>query len=504
MPIDVLIGSDYYWELVTGNVCEGPTGPIALHTKLGWVLSGPTTQGDSDQCTVNLSVTHVLSAEADSVEMCPLDEQLKSFWDLESLGIHEGNDESMYEQLTSQISFQNGRYKVPLPLREFHKPLSDNYHLSVNRLKGLLRRLRHMPDILRVYDDVIQDQLKRGIFETIPTDETPTMVHYLPHHAVIKQSSSTTKVRIVYDSSARSASNPSLNDCLFKGPKFNQLVFDILVRFRAYRIAVTADLEKAFLMVSIDESDRDVLRFLWIDNLSKESPEVIAYRFTRVVFGVSSSPFLLNATIRYDLESHLKTDEKVILRLLRSTYVEDIVYTEEEALDLCLRSKEIFQKGGFNLRKFVASSRPLQAHLDRLECQESSMPLQHEPTYSESTLGTVHSPGSSTEHKVLGVQWDLELDQIRFDVSNIADLARRLAPTKRNVVSTIGKFYDPLGFLSPVVIRFKVLFQQLCKDKSGWDDIISEGLIEEWMILISDLEVPSPVVLPRSYLLDVQ
>lgn len=138
MLIDVLIGSDYYWELVTGNVCKGPTGPIALHTKLGWVLSGPTTQGDSDQCTVNLSVTHILSAEADSVEMCPLDEQLKSYWDLESLGIHEGNDESMYEQLTSQISFQNGRYKVPLPWREFHKPLSDNYHLSVNRLKGLL------------------------------------------------------------------------------------------------------------------------------------------------------------------------------------------------------------------------------------------------------------------------------------------------------------------------------------------------------------------------------
>ncbi len=323
-----------------------------------------------------------------------------------------------------------------------------------------------MPDILRVYDDVIQDQLKRGIIETIPTDETPTMVHYLPHHAVLKQSSSMTKVRIVYDASARSGSNPSLNDCLFKGPKFNQLVFDILVRFRAYQIAVTADLEKAYLMVSIDESDRDVLRFLWIDNLSKESPEVIAYRFTRLVFGVSSSTFLLNATIRY------------IVRLLRSTYVDDIVYggeTEEEALDLCLRSKEIFQKGGLNLPKFVASSRPLQVHLDRLECQESSMVLQHEPTYSDSTLGTVHSPSSSTEHKVLGVQWNPELDQIRFDVSSIANLARHLTPTKRNVVSTIGKFYDPLGFLSPVVIRFKVLFQQLSKDKSGWDDIISEG-----------------------------
>ena len=129
------------------------------------------------------------------------------------------------------------------------------------------------------------------MIEAAPPKEEPSQTtHYLPHHAVVRRDKSTTKVRVVYDASARSANGPSLNDCLLKGPKFNQLIFDLLIQFRSYKIALTADLEKAFLMVSVDEADRDVLRFVWVDDVSKESPELKAYRFTRVVFGVCSSP----------------------------------------------------------------------------------------------------------------------------------------------------------------------------------------------------------------------
>ena len=104
------------------------------------------------------------------------------------------------------------------------------------------------------------NRLSKEIIEAVEPDETPPeTVHYLPHHAVVRRDKTTTKVRVVYDASARSATGPSLNDCLLKGPKFNQLIFDLLVRFRSYRVALTADLEKAFLMVSVEEADRDVL-----------------------------------------------------------------------------------------------------------------------------------------------------------------------------------------------------------------------------------------------------
>ena len=304
LEVDILIGSDYYWSLVTGGVCRGNSGPIAIHTKLGWVLSGSIPLRESEQSSVNLITTHVLRADSLQPDLEPLDDALRSFWELESLGIC-GPEKMVHDEFADTITFKDGRYQVSLPWKEFHRPLPDHYQLSLKRLWGLLRRLRQNPTVLREYDHIIRDQLKRSIVEPV-TEETPTSnrLHYLPHHAVFRSDKSTTKVRVVYDASARSE-GPSLNECLHTGPKFNQHILDILLRFRHHRVALTADIEKAFLMISVAEHDRDVLRFLWVDDIEKYPPEICTLRFTRVVFGVSSSPFLLNATIKYHLEQCL-------------------------------------------------------------------------------------------------------------------------------------------------------------------------------------------------------
>ncbi len=188
---------------------------------------------------------------------------------------------------------------------KYHEPLPDNYELSRRRLGGLLRRLQQDPAILREYDAIVREQLSKGIVEEVnPFSETQGVVHYLPHHPVIHQDKDTTKLRVVYDASAR-VSGPSLNDCLCTGPKFNQKILEILLRFRSYRIALIADIEKAFLMISVAPVDRDVLRFLWAKDVSCSEPEFVTLRFARVVFGVSSSPFLLNATIEHHLSKYL-------------------------------------------------------------------------------------------------------------------------------------------------------------------------------------------------------
>jgi len=116
-----------------------------------------------------------------------------------------------------------------------HDPLPDNYTLSLRRLEGLIRQLRQTPEILQEYDATIQDQINKGIVEVVPDCKTKREgeVHYLPHHAVIRQDKETTRLRVVYDTSARSG-GPSLNDFLYTGPKFNQSVFDILLRFHSY------------------------------------------------------------------------------------------------------------------------------------------------------------------------------------------------------------------------------------------------------------------------------
>ena len=136
-----------------------------------------------------------------------------------------------------------------------------------------------------------------------------------PNHAVIRSDKNTMKVRVVYDKSARS-NGPSLNDCLHTGPKFDQKILDILRRFRSHHVALTANIEKAFLMISMTERDRDFLRFLWIDDISKVNPDVIIMRFARVTFGVSSSLFLLNATIKHHVEKFSSSHSELVKQLL--------------------------------------------------------------------------------------------------------------------------------------------------------------------------------------------
>ena len=169
----------------------------------------------------------------------------------------------------------------------------------MRRLNGLLKRLRQDTEVLQEYDKVVRSQIQQGIVEAMPSgDPDVDGVHYLPHHAIIRRDKATTRLRIVFDASAK-ADGVSLNDCLFSGPKVDQKILAILLRFRAHRVAIIADIEKAFLMISVAEPDRDYLRFFWVDSVSKEQPEIQVLRFARVVFGVTSSPFLLNGTIKY-------------------------------------------------------------------------------------------------------------------------------------------------------------------------------------------------------------
>ena len=140
----------------------------------------------------------------------------------------------------------------------------------------------------------------------------------------MQQDKTTTKLCVVHDASAKD-DGPSLNECLYKGPKFNQLILDLLLRFRSYPIALTADVEKAFLMVAVNSEDQDILMFLWVDDITKEEPKLVTYRFARVMFGISSSPFLLNATIKFHLDSFRESHELVVEWLLLSTYVDDII-----------------------------------------------------------------------------------------------------------------------------------------------------------------------------------
>ena len=157
------------------------------------------------------------------------------------------------------------------------------------------------------YDQIIHSLLKERFIEKVesPYRHIETL-HYIPHHPVIKEERVTTKMRIVYDASARiSFDAPILNDCLPAGPSLSPDLSALLMKFRVPRIAMTADIEKAFLHVELSEVDRDATRLLWIKNFQEPMDaerNTECYRFRRVLFGASPSPFLLRATLRHHLD----------------------------------------------------------------------------------------------------------------------------------------------------------------------------------------------------------
>ena len=441
LQVDLLIGSDLYWQFVTGETIRGTEGPVAVKTTLGWVLSGPTPPTDP---TVSLFATHTL--HVGNVSNRELNDTLKLFWDLESMGIQPLSNDPVTDYFTSTVRMVDGRYEVSLPWQESHEPLPDNIALCRRRLQGLLRRLKREPDILREYNAIISEQLNRGIVEVVEdTVDTSERVHYLPHHAVVRRDKATTKVRVVYDASAKST-GPSLNECLHAGPKFNQKILEILLRFRSYTIGLVADIEKAFLMISVSPSDRDSLRFLWTEDPYAEDLKIQKLRFARVVFGVSCSPFLLNATLRHHVEKYRTSHPELVNILTESTYVDDVIFgadTESEAYELYRSSKEVLSHGQFNLRKFVTNTPSLQSSINVQENELSNA----SPLGTESARAETIYPCS--QQMVLGVSWDLVDDQLIFSLESFVETASLLIPTKRNIVSLVGQIYDPLGFLSP-------------------------------------------------------
>ena len=246
-----------------------------------------------------------------------------------------------------------------------------------------------------------------------------------------------------------------------------------------------------------------------MDDPSKDEPKVIAHQFTQVVFGITASPFLLNATVQHHLELHSEAYSEPVYRILRSIYVDDIVtgsHSEEQVYKLYTGAKSLLKTDTFNLRKFSINSRSLQTKVD----EEVSPPRSNPAESSDSTENFIQAilGGKQglhdSEHNLLGVTWNVSSDQIVFSLTELAEQAENLETTERNVISLIRRFYDPLGFLAPIVVKYKIFTQALCEAKIGWDETIPESLINQWSTLVAVFVEAQPISIPRCYLSGVQ
>ncbi|XP_065182223.1 uncharacterized protein LOC135812933 [Sycon ciliatum] len=483
--IDFLICADYFWQLVGNNVITLPSGLKLVSSEFGYLLTGCSSVRDecSNDDTTSLVVSSsgsIFSGAARVSNRNTEDSVLSQFWQLENIGIKDSpyanDDEIALAQFRKTTEYSEGRYSIQWPWKpdDTEDQLPSNYGLALGRIKSLAKRLASDGQLLESYDKVIRQQLAKGIIEEVQLSGISGKQHHFPHHPVVTPAKST-KVRTVYDASAKaSATSPSLNDCLYRGPVLLPDLCGLLMRFRLKPIVISADVEKAFLQISIQPSDRDVTRFIWYKDCAtpeKVNGNVTAYRFCRVPFRVVSSPFLLVPTIQLHL-TQAQTD--VSGAIARDLYVDNLittVYSPEEGIHLYKEAKQLFSDASMNLRDWITNSDKV---LDKV--QEID-----------------RLPSAST--KVLGLKWDSKADNIA--VSNSINEKSVGPVTKRSVLNKVASVFDPLGLMTPFTLQVKRYLRRLWEEGLEWDAPLSAPMLLEWDNIQSALRQTTTGTIPR-------
>ena len=240
----------------------------------------------------------------------------------------------------------------------------------------------------------------------------------------VKNITKSTKLRVVYDASIKSESGFSLNDCLEKGPPLQNKLWHILIRTRFRSVVLCGDIEKAFLQIRIRENERDCLRFHWSKKVNYDVIKI--YRFTRLVFGLNQSPFVLEGILKIHFENYFGMFREMIERVKDDIYVDDLVTGGESTSEVDKikgDSVNLFQRGGFKLHKW---------HSNEQAPETNDSVNENKLNFAKKHLGT-----KLKETKIVGLLWDKREDFFIIQVLHV-----NKNRTKRNILSTLASFYD--------------------------------------------------------------
>lgn len=476
--VKLVIGADYFGKFITGTLRVGDVN--LLTSPAGHLLYGIIANNANNAVIHNnrvfaarITVGHdtALNTEIDTTP--PPD--ITHLWDLEIVGINNKlesltvKEKGTLAEFSATIVHQDNQYWVPLPWKEDPSMLPTNYRVARGQLNSLIGRLKGDREKFKQYDTIIKEYSKQGFIEQVDDDDI--IGHYLPHHCVEKQSS-TTPIRIVFNASSKSNKTvPSLNDMLEKGPSLTEGLVDSLAKFRTKKYAVTADISKAFLRIGLVERDRDYVRFLWVKGIDEDEPQVVTYRFRSVLFGSTSSPFLLQATL-YRHFMQYPSEYKDLF--LNAFYVDNFLATVNDETELINVYREICR------------------------ClQNAGMPTQ---LWNSNSKVFNEIVGDETREKVtnvLGLSWNTQNDTISLKPVTINPVSTL---TKRRALSLVSTVYDPLGLLSPVTLRGKLLMRDIWKLKVGWDEVLPVEFVNRINELGRDFKVLHTIEFPRCVL----
>lgn len=468
-PVDVLIGAGLFWKILkSGRAILRRNQPALQNTYLGWIVGGEQTIKESQQA---ISACHFITTQE-------LDNKIEKFWQTEEIGIQHARkreDEFCERHFKeTHIRDEEGRFQVRLPINQ-EIILGDSHDNALRRLYSIERRFKRQPELKQEYVKFMEDYERSGHMSLHRGESTELC--FLPHQPVLRETSLTTKLRVVFDASAKTSSGASLNDKLLVGPNLQKDIVEILIRFRCHEYVLTADITQMFRQIKIAEEDRHLQCILWRSDV--EQP-VRIYTLNTVTYGTSCAPFLAMKCLEELAEQGRETTLRAADVLNNDSYMDDIITgtrTPAEAIELQQELTKLLSSAQFPLRKWRTNDPTILESLTESGKTEELLIID-----------------SQESIKTLGLLWNSSKDVLQYKIS-LPELTRI---TKRRILSVIAQFYDPLGIIGPVIMSAKLIMQRLWKLNIGWDEEVPNELGSTWEILYNSLDQLGDLAIKRN------
>lgn len=396
--IDLLIGAGMFFDLLmSGQIKLGKRNPILQQTKLGWILSGPISLPTPKSTRMHCFL---------SVNNDDLYQSLEKFWKIEELPIdatkcsmEELECEAHYTRTHSRTN--TGRFQVSLPLKNNIESLGESRDSAIKRFIALERRFDKNPELKQSYINFMREYNSLKHMSKIDPNKVEAYpIYYLPHHAVEKSDSLTTKLRVVFDGSAKTASGISLNDTLKVGPTVQNDLFSIIIRFRQHNFVITGDIAKMYRQILVDPAQRCLQRIVWREN---REDELTHFELNTITYGTSSASFLSTRCLQQisiDCASSFPKESRV---LSHDCYVDDVItgaQTVEELIAIRENLTSILKGYKFDLRKFSSNDPRVLSNLNNEDPKDFLL----------------NNPQGS---KTLGISWNSQSDYFIYNSSTL-------------------------------------------------------------------------------------
>lgn len=467
--VDILIGTGIFFELLAeGKISLGDQQPTLVNTSLGWIVGG------------NLSIpshNRAISCNVNTrVPLKSIEQTLRAFWEIEEYQKSKPQ-QTLEEELCEQHYIQHttiaddGRVKVRLPFKKSNMILGESFLVAKRRFFALERRLQRDAVLKQMYSSFMDEYEALGHMSPIDDLNLKEAHFFIPHQCVLRPESTSSKIRVVFDASSASTSQHLLNDFLMVGPTIQQDLITTLTAFRLKKFALTADICKMYRQFWMHDGDRKFQTILWrsdVDSLLK------MYTLNTVTYGTASAPFLAIRSLFFIADLY-KEEFPIGASVLKTdAYVDDILTGADDfegVQQIKLQLTGLLEKAKLQLAKWHSN------------CTELFIESGNEVP--------IQSTDSVT--KALGMSWKPVNDVLCFRI----DIVTPDVFTKRSILSVTAKIFDLLGLLGPVIIRLKILIQELWIQGLSWDELLPASLNEQCVKIFEDLPNINTIELPR-------